>query len=357
MTLRNHRDSSWYDRIHGINYIASYCRNSYEMWKLYDPDTVERELGYATKVGFDSVRVYLNHRAWSENPEGFTSSFTHFLMASEELGLLVNPTLFDGCGVENGDITAQTTTVGSRYEALAPQFQMFVNRGNGDEYIQRYLRDRIIPDLPDNRVLFWEFWAPTPGPSKLGREHWPSYESYCSDLIRAAEDYSILAWDVMNEPPASENLAVSNDHSELIEPFLFHFVDFMQKKARGVPILVGVVGQEFAQVSSRCDILCFHHYQPLEMLQNEQREAKRRARELGKPLLCNECLSYFLLHKRPDEQTQLEEIKEQHAAFEREKIGWMAWHLVEGEMFLPYCGFVRRDGSLKPAAEYLKDRM
>ncbi|MBL7175858.1 MAG: hypothetical protein ISS66_08545 [Desulfobacteraceae bacterium] len=327
------------------------------MWKLYEPETIERELGYAEMVGFDSVRVCLNYRAWSEAPADFIQNFQHFLDASAQLGLLVNPAMFDGCGVKGADITTQTTIVGARYETLTPLQRDFISRGNGRKYVERYLWDRIIPDLEDNRVLFWEFWAPTPGPSRMGKEHWPAYERYCSDLIQAAENGAILAWDVMNEPPAPENPVVINDHPELSEPFLYHFVDFVQKRARGVPVLVGVARQSFPQVSSRCDKVCFHCYQRQPILQDELKKAKKSAREFRKPLLCNECLSYFLFHERPDEQSQLETIKEQHAAFEKEGIGWMAWHLIEGEMFLPYCGFVRRDGSLKPAAVYLKDQI
>ena len=161
----------------------------------------------------------------------------------------------------------------------------------------------------------------------------------------------------MNEPPVPGNPLSVNDHPELSEPFLYHFIEFLQKRAGGVPVMVGVTEHNFPQVSVRCDILCFHCYKPPPMLLNELKKAKGRAHKFKKPLLCNECLSYFLFHKRPDEQTQLGKIIEQHKVFEKENVGWMAWHLIEGEMFLPYCGFVRRDGNLKPAAEYLKNRI
>jgi hypothetical protein len=353
----NYRDPSWYNRVHGINYIASYSRNSYEMWKNYEPKTIKRELGYAEKIGFDSVRVYLNYRAWSEDPISFIDNFQHFLDISSQLGVLVNPVMFDGCGVEDADITTQISTVGARYESATPLTLTLISRGQGRKYIEKYLWDRIIPDLKDDRVLFWEFWAPSPGPSKMGKKYWPAYERYCSDLIKSANNDILLAWDVMNEPPAPENPLVKNDQPELSEPFLYHFVEFVQKKVCNVPIIIGVADQNFPQVNKNCDILCFHCYKLRPILQIELKKAKRRAHKLKKPLLCNETLSYFLFHECPDEQNQLEIIKEQYIAFKKENIGWMAWHLIEGEMFLPYCGFVRRDGSLKPAAEYLKNQI
>jgi len=265
--------------------------------------------------------------------------------------------MFDGCGVENGDITTQTTTVGVRYENASPLACEFISRGHGKKYVEKYLWDRIIPDLEDEGILFWEFWAPTPGPSRMGEEHWSAYERYCSDLIQAAENSAILAWDVMNEPPPPDEPLIRNDYPELIEPFLYHFVEFVQKRARGVPVLVGLAEHSYPHVNAKCDILCFHSTNPPPMLQKDLKKAKKRAYKLKKPLLSNECLSYFLFHEQPDEQNQLEIIKKQYEIFEKENVGWMAWHLMEGEMFLPYCGFVHRDGSLKPAAEYLKDQM
>jgi endo-1,4-beta-mannosidase len=353
----NNRNPSWYNHIHGINYIASYSRNSYEMWKYYDSKIIERELGYAKKVGFDSIRIYLNYRAWFEDSIGFIQNFRHFFEFSSQLGLYINPTIFDGCGVENADITTQTTTVGARYDSASPLLRTLINRGHGREYVEKYLWNRIIPDLDDDRVLFWEYWAPTPGLSKMSEEYWPTYERYCSDLVQSADQKAILAWDIMNEPPTPGNPLIENDKSELIKPFLIHFVDFVHKKAQSAPVLIGFADLNFSQVNIKCDILCFHSYKRQPILKMELRKGKKRAFKLKKPLLCNECLSYFLFHKRPDEETQLEIIKEQHTAFKKEGIGWMAWHLIEGDSFLPYCGFVRRDGSLKPAAQYLKNEI
>jgi len=41
----------------------------------------------------------------------------------------------------------------------------------------------------------------------------------------------------------------------------------------------------------------------------------------------------------------------------KENIGWMAGHLMEGNFFLSYCSFLRKDGSLRLAAEYVKQKI
>ena len=64
----------------------------------------------------------------------------------------------------------------------------------------------------------------------------------------------------MNEPYAPGNPLVINDHPELSEPFLRHFIDFVQEAAQDIAILIGVANQNFLQVSTKCDILSFHCY-------------------------------------------------------------------------------------------------
>ncbi len=66
----------WYARqkwITGANFNPSTAINQLEMWQkdTFDPKTIDRELGYAEGIGFNTMRVYLHSLAYKVDPEGF----------------------------------------------------------------------------------------------------------------------------------------------------------------------------------------------------------------------------------------------------------------------------------------------
>lgn len=48
-----------YSHIRGFNYTASYARNDVFFWEDYRPEVVEREMGYAQRLGLNSARIFL----------------------------------------------------------------------------------------------------------------------------------------------------------------------------------------------------------------------------------------------------------------------------------------------------------
>ncbi len=67
---------NWYKQwgwLRGANFIPSTAINQLEMWQAdtFDPTTIDRELGYTEGIGMDSMRVYLYHIAWQQDPKGF----------------------------------------------------------------------------------------------------------------------------------------------------------------------------------------------------------------------------------------------------------------------------------------------
>src|SRR5258708_3552687 len=58
-----YRDRPW---ISGCNYAPSTAINQLEMWQpeTFDPTTIDRELGWAEQLGFNTVRVFLHNLLW-----------------------------------------------------------------------------------------------------------------------------------------------------------------------------------------------------------------------------------------------------------------------------------------------------
>src|SRR5919204_6658755 len=66
----------WYEKqpwLVGCNYAPSTAINQLEMWQAdtFDLKTIDRELGWAEGLGFNSVRVFLHDLLWKQDSTGF----------------------------------------------------------------------------------------------------------------------------------------------------------------------------------------------------------------------------------------------------------------------------------------------
>ena len=62
--------------LRGANFNPSTAINQLEMWQAetFDPQTIDRELGWAAGIGLNCMRVYLHHVAWEADKLGFKIS-------------------------------------------------------------------------------------------------------------------------------------------------------------------------------------------------------------------------------------------------------------------------------------------
>ncbi|HXI98025.1 MAG TPA: hypothetical protein VNG73_03720, partial [Gemmatimonadaceae bacterium] len=56
----------------GSNFIPSTAINQLEMWQAttFDPRTIDRELGWAESLGFNTMRVFLHNLLWQQDSIG-----------------------------------------------------------------------------------------------------------------------------------------------------------------------------------------------------------------------------------------------------------------------------------------------
>ena len=83
----------------GCNYIPSTAVNQLEMFQAesFDPETIDRELGYAEDLGFTSVRVFLHDLLWEQDRDGFLARCEQVLSIADRHGIKVMFVLFDSC--------------------------------------------------------------------------------------------------------------------------------------------------------------------------------------------------------------------------------------------------------------------
>jgi len=71
------------------NFTPSTAINQLEMWQAdtFDPETIDRELGWAADIGMNTIRVYLHDLLWQQNSEAFLKRIDQFLGIADKHGI------------------------------------------------------------------------------------------------------------------------------------------------------------------------------------------------------------------------------------------------------------------------------
>ena len=100
-SLEKARD--WYAAqpwIVGCNFFPSTAINQIEMWQssTYNHETIDRELGWAADLGFNTVRVFLHSAVWEYEHDAFFRNIDDFLTLTDKHGIKVMFCFFSGAG-------------------------------------------------------------------------------------------------------------------------------------------------------------------------------------------------------------------------------------------------------------------
>jgi len=266
----------------GFNYVPSSACNTTEFWQRgsFDPDTIDRELEWASDVGFSTCRVFVQYLVWQDDPEGLKRRFDRFLSLAARHGISVMPVLFDDCSF--GDPPQTEPVLGKQ-------------------------RD-VVPGL------LMPCWTPSPGLSAVvDPRRWAGLEGYVRDMVGSfGQDERLLMWDLYNEPG---NSGLGNRSLPLVEA-VFHWA---RQEMPWQPLTVGAWGapEEITQRQLELsDVVSFHCYGPRLAVQG----ALERYKALGRPVICTEWMAR-LLGSRWDLDLPL---------FRAEQVGCYNWGLVNG---------------------------
>ena len=267
-------------------------------WITYDPAVIDRELGYAEKLGLNCVRVFLQFAVYERDREQFLDDFESFLTLCENHHMQMMPVLFDSC----------------------------------------------FGDYPDLEKYRDKDWMACPWQNRLGRECWPKLEQYVRDVIGGhRNDRRIVMWDVMNEPTCTRFYTEEAD-KQRIHTFLGHFLDYVNEQNPDQPCTVGLMlSGEIPLVLEKVDVVGFHNYR--RDLREDIRRVKELSRQHGKPAIINEVV------RRPEQPFDFA-----MPILREEKIGWVFWELMLGKTQFsrnnnPIQGVVYPDGTCRDAAE------
>ena len=83
----------------GANFYPSSAINQLEMWQAdtFDEATIDRELGYAEKIGMTYMRVYLHDLLWEQDSVGFLKRMERYLEIADSHKIKTMFVFFDDC--------------------------------------------------------------------------------------------------------------------------------------------------------------------------------------------------------------------------------------------------------------------
>ncbi|MGC9343726.1 MAG: cellulase family glycosylhydrolase [Bacteroidales bacterium] len=235
----------------GCNFTPSTAINQLEFWQeaTFDPETIDRELGWAADIGFNIIRVYLHDLLWEADSSGLVNRMNQFLDITDSHGIKVMFVLFDDCWYGNPQ--------------LGPQREP-------------------APGIHNSGWLQSPSYAAVMDPSE-----WPRLERYAKGVLsNFKDDERVVLWDLYNEP-------VNNHYLEQIFPLVRNVFHWAREVNPSQPLTIGTWkwNEENWPMNEFClensDIISFHNYGDYESMAKEI----ERHTSFGRPVLCSEYLA------------------------------------------------------------------
>jgi len=146
----------------GCNYMPSTAINQLEMFQAdsFDPETIDRELGYAEDLGFTSIRVFLHDLLWEQDRQGFLDRCEQLLAIADRHGIKVMFVLFDSCWHPEprlGPQPAPLTHVHNSGWVQSPGVPALRDPG-ATARLRDYVTGVVRHFAADPRVVVWDIW-------------------------------------------------------------------------------------------------------------------------------------------------------------------------------------------------------
>lgn len=292
----------------GVNYITSTAINQIEMWQeeSFDPETIDRELGWAADLGFNTVRVFGHDLLWKTDAEGYKARIDQFLDICEKHNLRVI-------------------------------FTFFTNGGPG-------LLAKMGEQPEPKKGVHMAAWYMSPGPEIANHpENWGDIEKYVKDIISTyKDDERILLWHLYNEPIWTRN----GVHAL---PLLREVFTWAREINPSQPLSSSICKKEYNPINvfllENCDVLTFQRYTK----KKDMVETVKLLKAFGRPVICTEYLA------RPDSlakdfaRRELlgHSFQEMMPFFKKEKVGAINFGLVLGKTNTAY-PWQSKEGSPEP---------
>lgn len=261
--------NGWYQQqpwLVGSNFNPSDAINELEMWQAatFDPQEIDKELGWAQSLGMNTMRVFLHDLLWQQDAPGFKLRLDTFLTISAKHKIRPVFVLFDSCWDPFPKLGAQR----------APK-----------------------PGVHNSG------WMQSPGAAALqDPKQYPRLKEYVVGVVGAfANDPRVLAWDLWNEPDNTNGRAYGSvepkKKPELVLALLPQVFDWARSANPSQPLTSGVWDGDWSSPEKlspmqhiqleQSDVISFHNYSWPEDFEKKVGWLERYHR----PILCTEFMA------------------------------------------------------------------
>ena len=244
--------AAWYAGnkwITGANYIPANAINQLEMWQAetFSPEQIDKELGWAQGIGFNTMRVFLHSLAYKQDKEGFKKRVADYLGIADRHGIKTMFVFFDDCWNKIPKVGRQPDPKPGTH-----------NSG----------------------------WMQDPGQAASSdTTKFPELEVYVKDVMTTFKtDKRILLWDLYNEPG-------NNGKRDSSLPLVKAVFSWARAVNPDQPISIGLWAWDYEKLNQyqlqNSDVVTYHDY--------EDAQWHQRVIELletsGRPLICTEYMA------------------------------------------------------------------
>ena len=146
----------------GSNFAPAYAINQLEMWQAdtFDLAAIDRELGWAESLGFNSMRVFLHHLLWEQDSAGFLNRMDQFLAVAEKHKIGIMFVLFDSVWDPNPKVGKQRAPQPGLHNSgwvQSPGAKDLLD-ANRYDLLEAYVKGVVGRFKDDRRVQVWDLW-------------------------------------------------------------------------------------------------------------------------------------------------------------------------------------------------------
>ena len=164
--------NAWYAEqpwLVGCNYYPATAINQIDMWQAstWDPQQIDKELGWASDIGMNTLRVYLHDLVWADDEQGFYQRMDEFLDICQKHGIRPWFVFFDDCHYPNPRLGVQPLPVREYHNSgwvNCPAREVALRYANDQATEQEvaqlkgYVQRTLSHFKDDKRVLMWELY-------------------------------------------------------------------------------------------------------------------------------------------------------------------------------------------------------